>query len=125
MTYFNDRAAMARNAIDLDISDSARALLDGRVDLDDRGAVEQVIIAPDCYRDNPETFRRFVDECIATAKYRQNKLLEVYQAVQEEPFFKWVTAQDNVPIEVQAEIEEIFQWHLRSLKEAEAAEIFA
>jgi hypothetical protein len=53
-------------SMDLDISDSARALLDDKVDLDDRAVVESVLINP--YKDTPVS-SQFVDKCIATAKF--------------------------------------------------------
>jgi hypothetical protein len=50
---------------EVDLFDSMRALLDDGIDLDDRGAVERVLINPYCDTDLSE---RFVDWCIKTAK---------------------------------------------------------
>jgi hypothetical protein len=74
---FDDREAPMRNNVDMDIFDSARALVDDGVDLDDRAAVERMIIALGVYR-QPETFQRFVDAVIAEAKSirETNRLFE-------------------------------------------------
>jgi hypothetical protein len=57
-----------RNRInDMDVFDSMRALLDQGVDLDDREAVERVLINPHGGHD-PEIAARFVNWCIKAAK---------------------------------------------------------
>jgi hypothetical protein len=51
---------------DIDVFDSARALLDHGVDLDDRAAVERALINP--YKGDPETSKLFVERCIKLTK---------------------------------------------------------
>ena len=51
---------------DMDVFDSMRHLLDTGVDLEDRAAVERVLINP--YKENAETSERFVTWCIEAAK---------------------------------------------------------
>ena len=69
---FDDKDRMARAAVDLDLFDAMRGLLElaeaGKLDLDDLAAVEAVVFAPEAYRHIPETFRRYVDLAIASAK---------------------------------------------------------
>lgn len=66
---FDDRDAMVRNTIDLDIGDCGRLLLDDGVDLDDRAAVERRMGHLWIYhRSNPAFQARFIDEAIGAAK---------------------------------------------------------
>jgi hypothetical protein len=67
ITPYYPAALEAYPSMDLDISESARALLSEKVDLDNRAAVEALLINP--YKDSPIS-SRFVDECISTAKFR-------------------------------------------------------
>src|SRR5262249_27959686 len=67
-----DRAEMVAlrskfdSSTDMDVFDSMRALLRDEVDLDDRAAVERVLINP--YDLNPYFSSRFVNWCIKAAK---------------------------------------------------------
>ena len=67
---FDSPERTARLNIDMDICDSGRALLDDRVDLNDGAAVERELIVPSAYRHIPETYWRFVDGCIAAARFQ-------------------------------------------------------
>jgi hypothetical protein len=51
---------------DIDVFDSARALIADGVDLDDRAEVERELINP--YQDDKETSARFVNWCIKAAR---------------------------------------------------------
>jgi hypothetical protein len=69
--------------LDIDAVDSARWLVNNCIDLDDRGHVER-LLSPDCdyYRDGPETFRLYVDRCLADAAAIKRHDLKREQAKQ-------------------------------------------
>jgi hypothetical protein len=54
---------------DMDVYDSMRALLADGIDLDDRAAVERVLINP--HKADPATSKRYINWCIRAAKANQ------------------------------------------------------
>ena len=63
---FDDPKARAMHDVDLDLSDSARALIRG-INIDDRTAVESALSDSAGYTHDPAVFARYVDEVIKTA----------------------------------------------------------
>ena len=55
-------------AVDLDLSDSARALIRNGINVDDRMAVESALSDSAGYTHDPAVFARYVDEVIKTAR---------------------------------------------------------
>jgi hypothetical protein len=64
---FDDPEARAMHDVDLDLSDSARALIRNRINIDDRTAVESALSDSAGYTHDPE-FARYIDEVIKTAR---------------------------------------------------------
>jgi hypothetical protein len=54
--------------VDLDLSDSARALIRNGINIDDRTAVESALSDSAGYMHDPAVFARYVDEVIKTAR---------------------------------------------------------
>ena len=65
---FDDPEARAMHDVDLDLSDSARALIRNRINIDDRTAVESALSDSAGYTHDPAVLARYVDEVIKTAR---------------------------------------------------------
>jgi hypothetical protein len=65
---FDDPEARAMHGVDLDLSDSARALIRNRINIDDRTAVESALSDSAGYTHDPTVFARYVDEVIKTTR---------------------------------------------------------
>jgi hypothetical protein len=65
---FDDLEARAMHNVNLDLSDSARALIRNRINIADRTAVESALSDSAGYTHDPAVFARYVDEVIKTAR---------------------------------------------------------
>jgi len=65
---FDDPEARAMHNVDLDLSDSARALIRNRINIADRTAVESALSDSAGYTHDPAVLARYVDEVIKTAR---------------------------------------------------------
>ena len=65
---FDDPEARAMYDVDLDLSDSARALIRNGINVDDRTAVESALSDSAGYTHDPAVFARYIDEVIKTAR---------------------------------------------------------
>ena len=65
---FDDPESRAMYDVDLDLSDSARALIRNGINIDDRRAVESALSDSAGYTHDPAVFARYVDEVIKTAR---------------------------------------------------------
>ena len=65
---FDDPKARAMHDVDLDLSDSARALIRNGINIDDRTAVESALSDSAGYTHDPAVFARYVDEVIKTTR---------------------------------------------------------
>ena len=66
---FDDPEARAMHDVDLDLSDSARALIRNGINIDDRRAVESALSDSAGYTHDPAVFARYIDEVIKTAHH--------------------------------------------------------
>ena len=65
---FDDPEARAMYDVDLDLSDSARAMIRNGINIADRTAVESALSDSAGYTHDPAVFARYVDEVIKTAR---------------------------------------------------------
>ena len=65
---FDDPEARAMHDVDLDLSNSTRALIRNRINIADRTAVESALSDSAGYTHDPAVFARYVDEVIKTAR---------------------------------------------------------
>jgi hypothetical protein len=66
---FDDPEARAMHDVDLDVSDSARALIHNGINIDDRRAVESALSDSSGYTHDSAVFARYIDEVIKTARH--------------------------------------------------------
>ena len=59
---FDDPEARAMHNVDLDLSDSARALIRNRINIADRTAVESALSDSAGYTHDPAVFARYIDD---------------------------------------------------------------
>ena len=65
---FDDPEARAMHDADLELPDSARALIRNGINIDNRTAVESALSDSAGYTHDPAVFARYVDEVIKTAR---------------------------------------------------------